>query len=191
MEPPTFAHHDAASAQAIAATVIAPLYEATHADVLTDPFYSTQRFLERLAGYTNRVGFELVIAYTGTQPAGLAFGLPLPADTRWWEGLRTPTPEGFTAEDGTRTFALNELMVHPDWQRQGIASALHDELLTNRPEQRATLLVRADNTPAQTAYNHWGWHVAGKLQPYEDSPIYDALILDLTHLNDPVSRAQT
>ncbi len=42
------------------------------------------------------------------------------------------------AENGLRTFALCELMVHPDWQWHGVAHALHNELVHNRPEQRAT-----------------------------------------------------
>ncbi len=180
-EHPAFTHHDAAGTLTVAESIIAPLYEATHIDVLHNPFYSTRRFLERLAGYTRRDGFELVLAYHHNQPVGLAFGQPLPANTRWWNGLRTPVPAGLTTENGTRTFALNELMVHPDWQRRGIARALHDELLTHRPEQRATLLVRADNTPARTAYHHWGWQPIGRLQPYPDAPVYDALILDLTN----------
>jgi len=179
-ERPAFTHHDAAGALTVAESVIAPLYEATHTDVLRNPFYSTQRFLERLAGYTKRNGFELVIAHHQDQPIGLSFGQPLPADTRWWDGLRTPVPAELTTENGARTFALNELMVHPDWQRRGIAKTLHDELLTHRPEQRATLLVRADNTAARTAYHHWGWQPIGKLQPYPDAPVYDALVLDLT-----------
>ncbi len=83
------------------------------------------------------------------------------------------------AETGDRTFGLCELMVHPDWQRRGIAHALHDELLGQRPERRATVLVREDNTPAQRAYAKWGWRKVGKLQPFSDSPHYDALVLDL------------
>jgi ribosomal protein S18 acetylase RimI-like enzyme len=42
------------------------------------------------------------------------------------------------AETGDRTFALCELMVHPEWQHRGIAHALNDELLGHRPEDRAT-----------------------------------------------------
>ncbi len=56
------------------------------------------------------------------------------------------------AETGDRTFALCELMVHPDRQSRGIGHALHEELLGHRPEERATLLVAEDNTQAQRAY---------------------------------------
>jgi ribosomal protein S18 acetylase RimI-like enzyme len=72
-------------------------------------------------------------------------------------GLITPVPDGFTDEDGRRTFAVNEIMVCPEWQRQGVARSVHPELLSGRPEQRATLLVEPDNVPAQAAYASWGW----------------------------------
>ena len=88
-------------------------------------------------------------------------------------------PEGFTSETGRRTFALNELMVEPQWQRRGTAHALHDELLRVRPEERATLLVRTDNEAAQTAYARWGWQKVAKVRPFPDSPLFDALILPL------------
>ncbi len=171
-------HYDASGARSVAAQVIVPIYEASHAEVIAHPFYSTVRFLERFDAYTQRDGFELVVASAGDddQPVGLAFGYTLPPTTRWWEGLVTPVPDGFTDEDGTRTFGFNELMVHPDWQRKGVARALHDALLGGRSERRATLLVRADNTPAQTAYLRWGWQKVAQLQPFPDAPVFDAMI---------------
>lgn len=177
----TFRHHDAAGARTVADDVIVPLYEATHPGVLDKPFYSTARFLQRLWGYTERDGFELVVAHVEDGKAvGLAFGYTLPSTSRWWDGLVTSVPEGFTTEDGRRTFALNEIMVHPERQRQGIARALHDELLSRRHEQRATLLVRTDNSAAQTAYARWGWRTVARLKPFPDSPVFEALILPLT-----------
>ena len=174
------AHCDASATREISRTVIIPLYEATHVGQLSNPFYSAIRFVERLQGYITATGFALVLARSEMgEPIGLGFGYPLPSGTRWWQGLASEVPEGFTDEDGTRTFALNELMVHPDHQRQGVARTLHDTLMRSRPEQRATLLVRGDNAAARTAYSRWGWSVAAKLKPFADSPIYDALILDL------------
>ena len=70
-------------------------------------------------------------------------------------------------------------MVVPNRQGQGVAHALHDDLLGGRAEERATLLVREDNTSAQNAYTRWGWRKVGKLQPYPDSPHFDALVLPL------------
>lgn len=176
----TISLHDASTALDLTDSVIIPLYEATHADLLGNPFYATPRFVERLRAYATRAGFGLAVARSESgQPLGQAFGYPLPPGSRWWEGLVTPVEDGFTEETGTRTFALNELMVHPDHQRQGIARTLHDRLLGSRHEQRATLLVRADNAPARAAYARWGWHTVAQLQPFPDSPVYDALIIGL------------
>jgi GNAT superfamily N-acetyltransferase len=191
----TITLHDGTTALDLTVAVIIPLYEATHADLLDNPFYATPRFVERLRAYAARDGFGLAMARSASgHPLGQAFGYPLPPGSRWWEGLVTPVPDRFTKETGTRTFALNELMVHPDHQRLGIARALHDRLLASRHEQRATLLVRADNDPARTAYARWGWHAVAQLQPFPDSPLYDALILELprgTMTEPTTSRATT
>jgi ribosomal protein S18 acetylase RimI-like enzyme len=175
----TFRHHDAASAAEILEATVGPVYEASHADVISNAFYSADRFVERVRGYLRAPSFALVVAYIDDEAVGQAFGYTLPPNARWWAGLTTPVPAGFTDETGTRTFALNELMVVPAWQRQGVARALHDELLGRRPEERATLLVREDNTSAQAAYARWGWQKIGKLQPYPDAPHFDAMILPL------------
>lgn len=175
----TFTRHDPADAEKILDSVIVPVYVASHQDVIDRPFYSAERFAERFGGYAKAPGFEIVIAYVGGEPVGQAFGYALPVGARWWNGLTTPVPDGFTTETGSRTFALNELMVVPQWQGRGVAHALHDALLGGRAEQRATLLVREDNTSAQRAYARWGWRKVAKLQPFEDSPHFDAMILDL------------
>jgi GNAT superfamily N-acetyltransferase len=177
--PTTFRHADASSAVEILNSVVAPVYEASHSDVIDNPFYSTQRFVERVRGYLRAPGFELVAAYDGDTPIGLAFGYTLPVNARWWEGLTTPVDDGFIDETGSRTFALNELMVVPDRQGQGVAHAMHDDLLGGRTEERATLLVREDNASAQQAYARWGWQKVGKLRPYPDAPHFDAMILPL------------
>lgn len=175
----TFTRHDAESAGKLLGTLILPLYEATHADVSGDPFYSIERVAERIRAYLRAPGFEIVVAHIDGTPVGQAFGYALPATSRWWTGLTTPVPDGFTTETGTRTFAFNELMVLPEWQGKGVAHALHDDLLNGRKEERATLLVREDNATAQAAYTRWGWQKIGQLRPYPDSPHYDALVIPL------------
>lgn len=175
----TFTRHDPVDAEKILDTVIVPVYVASHQDVIDRPFYSAERFSERFGGYSNAPGFEIVIAYVGGDAVGQAFGYALPVNARWWGGLTTPVPEGFATETGSRTFALNELMVVPDWQGKGVAHALHDALLGGREEERATLLVRDDNVSAQRAYARWGWRKVAKVQPFPDSPHFDAMIIDL------------
>lgn len=177
--PIAFTHHDARSAERAMERVVLPLYEASHPDLIHDPFHSLDRFAERVRRYMQAPGFELVVAEADGVPCGVALGYTLPERARWWDGLTTPVDPGLIAETGRRTFALCELMVHPDWQSRGIGRATHDELLTRRPEERATLLVDEDNAPAQHAYAKWGWRKIGKLQPFPDSPHYDALVLPL------------
>lgn len=174
--------HDTARARAIQDDLFA-LYASIYADQLSDPFYSVERFAERFAGHSARAGFELVTGRIDGELIGYAYGGPLPARTQWWNGLRDAIPPELLAEDGSRTFALNEIMVTGNWRRLGIARTLHDTLLADRPERRATLLVDPGNTPARTAYLSWGWQLLGHLQPFPDAPVYDALVVDL-----PLSR---
>ncbi len=177
--PVVLRHHDVAATEQRLDTVVGSVYEASHIDVIDKPFYSVERFLERVRSYVKAPGFGLVAAYNDDTPIGLTFGYPLPVTSRWWEGATTPLSENFIRETGHRTFALNELMVVPTWQRQGVAKSLHDELLGSRREKRATLLVRSDNASAQAAYAQWGWQKVGTLQPYPDSPNFDAMLLPL------------
>lgn len=48
---------------------------------------------------------------------------------------------------------------------EGYGRQLHDALLADRPEERATLLVRQDN-PARDLYLRWAWRVVGIVQPF-------------------------
>jgi GNAT superfamily N-acetyltransferase len=155
------------------------VYQEVYAADLADPFFALPRYRQRLEGYAARDGFSLALGRLGGHLVGYALGYPLPAGTAWWEGLRTPADPGLSAEDGRRTFGVNEIMVRAPWRRRGYARRLHDALLHGRPEQRATLLVLPGNAPAQAAYAGWGWRKVGELQPFPDAPRYDAMILTL------------
>jgi ribosomal protein S18 acetylase RimI-like enzyme len=160
--------------------LITDLYAATYRDELDEPFQSVERFMDRVRAYAKAPRFELVLGSIGDELVGLALGYPLPPGARWWSGLTTPVDPQLIEEDGSRTFALCELMVHPDLQGKGVGHQLHDELLLERPERRATLLVDGDNDAARRAYERWGWRQIGKIRPsWPDAPQYDALILDL------------
>ncbi|MEU8009111.1 GNAT family N-acetyltransferase [Micromonospora parva] len=140
-------------------------------------FYSEDRYRRQLDLHMQRVGWELVTATVHGASVGYIYGFPLPRQTRWWDGIHEPVPAGFTDEDGTRTFALSELLVHPAWRRQGIATALHDGLVAGRAEPRTTLLVRPDNAAAQMAYRSWGWNKVTKLRPdWETAPTFDVMV---------------
>ena len=137
-------------------------------------------FAERFEGQRRQEGFSLVEARDGPELVGFAFGVTLLPSTPWWHNLTTTLPAEITTEQPGRTFALVELLVRAQWRRQHAAQAMHDLLLKDRPEERATLTVLPAATPALTAYRKWGWHhVAQKRNPLPDSPLFNVLVKPL------------
>ena len=125
-------------------------------------------------------GFVLAEARHGGYLVGYAFGMPLRPSTSWWRHLTAPLPEEVTSERPGRTFALAELLVRASWRRQGIAGALHDLILADRSEERATLTVRPTATAAQQAFRKWGWRKVARTRDSEPgSPVSDVLITAL------------
>jgi ribosomal protein S18 acetylase RimI-like enzyme len=155
--------------------------QALHAEVYAEPPYrlnddaalSERRFRVQ----RRQPGFVLAEARHGGFLVGYASGMPLRPSTSWWRDLTTPLPDEVTAEYPGRTFALVELLVRASWRRQGIAQALHDLMLANRAEERATLTVLPAATPAQNAFRKWGWRkVARTRDPRPGVPVSDILI---------------
>jgi len=178
--PLTFRRYRGPDARDVRTTVEAIYRDSYSLEQQADPFNSPETWMHRFDAYTSGSGFDLVIAYADQEPAGQAWGWPLTARSRWWTGLVAEPEPRFTEEDGTRTFALSEIMVRSQFTGQGIAHALHDELLAGRHEKRATLLVEADNTVAYRAYESWGWQRAAQLRPdWPDAPLFDVLTLVL------------
>jgi GNAT superfamily N-acetyltransferase len=149
---PTFRRYDAGGARAERDTV-AEIHSDAYAQRIAsgDPFYSVDAFMQRFDAYTVRLGFDLVIAYIDGEPVGQTWGWALGPTNAWWVGLLEEPEPGFTREDGKRTFGLSEIMVRQAWTGQGIAHALHDELLGARakPERRywSTPPTSAPTTP--------------------------------------------
>jgi ribosomal protein S18 acetylase RimI-like enzyme len=137
-------------------------------------------FARRFLVLRRQPGFVLAEARHGGYLVGYAFGMPLRPSTSWWRQLTTPLPEGVTTEHPGRTFALVELAVRPSWRRQGIAATLHDLILEDRPEERATLTVPPTATPAQQAFRKWGWRKVARTRDGEPgSPVSDVLVTTL------------
>lgn len=139
-------------------------------------------FADRFEVQCRQEGFTLIEARDDTQLAGFTFGVTLQPTTPWWHNLTTTLPAEITTERPGRTLALVELLVRPPWRRHHIARGMHDLLLKDRPEERATLTVLPAAVPAQAAYRKWGWHrVAQKRNPLPGSPLFDVLIKELIH----------
>lgn len=72
------------------------------------------------------------------------------------------------------------LLIHPDYQGQGLGQALLYALLKSawqRQLERATLEVRASNHPALSLYRKFGFKEAGRRRHYYPDTGEDALIL--------------
>jgi GNAT superfamily N-acetyltransferase len=158
--------------------------QALRAEVYADPPYSRDSdaalFSDRFRVQRRQPGFALAEARHGGYLVGYAYGMPLRPSTSWWRDLTTPLPAEVTAEHPGRTFALAELLVRASWRRQGIARALHDLILADRAEERATLTLAPAATPAQSAFRTWGWHkVARTRDGCPGWPVSDVLITNL------------
>lgn len=174
----SFHRYTAAEAVHLQSTVEA-VYASAYIEAIASghSFDTVDAFMSRFAVYVANPSFDLVVAYEGARPIGQTWGWPLNEDTRWWTGLDSEPEPGFTREDGRRTFALSEIMVARDRTGRGIAHDLHDRLLLERFEQRATLLVEPENTAARRTYLHWGWRKVAHLRPaWDDAPVFDVFI---------------
>lgn len=164
-----------------------------HAEVYAEPPYRRDddagQFARRFAVQRRQPGFVLAEARHGGYLVGYASGMPLRPSTSWWRDLTAPLPAEVTTEHPGRTFALADLLVRASWRRQGIARALHDLLLADRPEERATLTVLPAAAPAQHAFRSWGWRkVARARGPGPGAPVRDVLLTTLPMIADDPAR---
>jgi hypothetical protein len=134
-------------------------------------------FAERFQVQRRQAGFALVEARDRGRLVGVGFGVTLLPNTPWWQNLITPLDPDVTAEHPNRTFALVELLVRLRWRRRHIAESIHDRLLSDRSEERATLTVLPAAEAARAAYRKWGWRaVARKRNPLPGSPIFEVMV---------------
>ena len=156
-----------------------------YAEVYAEPPYEwgqehAELFADRFQGQRQQDGFALVEARDRDELVGVAFGVTLLPDTPWWQNLTWPVSPDVTAEHPNRTFALVELLVRAPWRRRHIAETMHDLLLADRAEERATLTVLPAAEAAQAAYRSWDWEkVAQKRNPLPGSPVFDVMVKEL------------
>jgi ribosomal protein S18 acetylase RimI-like enzyme len=165
MQDLVFRHYDADGARAIR-SIVATIHHDAYADAIASgrPFAAPEAFMSRFDAHTTRPSFDLVLAYAGDEPVGQAWGWP------------EDDPDAYPAS----TFSVAEIMVRHEWTGQGIAHALHDELLSARTERQAELYVRPENEIAYRAYRRWGWRKVGQVKPdLPDAPQFDVLVLPL------------
>ncbi|MGH3919381.1 MAG: GNAT family N-acetyltransferase [Pseudonocardiaceae bacterium] len=162
------------------------LYREAFGHEIDEPFWSVEKYSHRLERHATMSGFSAVVAYTNDKPIGFAYGITLPATTRWWATIQPPlTDPAFTREDGHRTLALFEVIVRPEHQGHGIGRRIHDELLSTRSEQRVTIATHHGNTHARTTYTSWGYHHVGTRQPTPPAPLLDVYLRDRVYPEKP------
>jgi ribosomal protein S18 acetylase RimI-like enzyme len=158
---------------------------ALYTEVYAEPPYEwddehVALFRKWFEGQRRQDGFMLVEARGQGELIAMGFGVTLLPNTPWWQNLTTPIDEAVTQEYPNRTFALVELLVRAPWRRHHIAETIHDQLLTERIEERATLTVLPAAEAAQAAYRKWGWQkVAQKRNPLPGAPVFDVLVKEL------------
>src|SRR5262245_17443599 len=89
------------------------VYQAAYAERLGDPFFYPAHFWERLERGSSRDSFRLVTGRVKAELVGFTLGSVLPANSGWWRGFKGDVDPDVLRETGTRTFGINELMVHP------------------------------------------------------------------------------
>ncbi|GBF79427.1 ribosomal protein S18-alanine N-acetyltransferase [Aphanothece sacrum] len=85
------------------------------------------------------------------------------------------------------------LMIHPDYQKQGLGQLLLYEVLKDacqRQLERATLEVRVSNYSALSLYEKFGFKIAGRRKGYYQETGEDALILWRGDLHYPQFQTQ-
>src|SRR5229473_836368 len=155
---------------------ILAVYLASHHDQQHNPWFGPDKFWERLVElYAPSRDFGLVAAWQDEAMVGYAFGSPKDNSADIWHMVERTLPEIPAPQKPDPIYFFREFAVHPEYQGKGYGRLLHDALLRNRPEALAHLLVRPDN-PARNMYLHWGWQIAGHVQPFEDAPVMDAMV---------------
>lgn len=148
------------------------VHDDAYADAMDDPF--NQRFSWFVDHWSGMAGFSCVVAYDADEPTGFAYGAPLAPGHEWWRAT------GYQPVDGhTSTYAVSEIMVRPRWRKQGVSLQLHEELLKERTQHLAVLLVDVTHPKVQAMYESWGYAKVGEKQPFADSPLFAVMVRTL------------
>ncbi|MET8753372.1 GNAT family N-acetyltransferase [Streptomyces sp. NPDC004667] len=165
-----------------AAALAEDAFRLVYAEAFAGPPYAETEVdvsaaFRRFRTWTRKGTFRGVLAATdGGEPVGMAYGYVLGPQAGWWDQLTEPVPEDMRREDGRRTFGLMEMAVRAGWRRQGVASRLHEALLTAVDAERVLLNVHPDSREAVAAYRAWGYRKVGEAQPWPGAPLYDVML---------------
>lgn len=86
-----------------------------YADAMGNEF--NQRFPWFVDHWSGMDGFTCIVAFDGDEPTGFAYGALLQPGREWWRPTAFEPNNGYTA-----TYAVSEVMVRPQWRKQGSRS---------------------------------------------------------------------
>lgn len=112
---------------------------------------------DQLVKHPARDGFRITVAHEHERIAGFAYGYTGRAGQWWTDRMRAEIAPHLYDEWFDGHFEFVELAVHPEFQRQGLGTALHDALLDGLPHDRALLTTWQDDRPARRLYVRRGW----------------------------------
>jgi GNAT superfamily N-acetyltransferase len=135
---------------------------------------------ERLLRLLEDPTFGTALAWMGDELVGFAYGFTVPPDTKRWSNLTKPASPELTEEWPGRTFLLFDFAVRETYRGQGVGRRLHDALLGNRSEERASLSVEPPAVETKRIYEHWGWRkVAQSIGgATAAAPVFDVYVRD-------------
>jgi ribosomal-protein-alanine N-acetyltransferase len=144
--------------------------------------------IERLRDAAGDAEIDAVVALESE-----SFTNPWSRDTLVWELKNSDVTRAYLLRDASETVVafcvcwvifdelhINTLAVAPAARRRGIATALLRHVMTDAAASgatKATLEVRASNTPAIALYERLGFRIAASRPGYYAKPAEDALIL--------------
>jgi GNAT superfamily N-acetyltransferase len=178
----TIRHHTADQALSVFDEVFAAYREVFAEPPQSETEEDFNNYVVRFHRLVTQPGFAMVTAWANDQLIGFAYGTTLLPGTKWWDNPLTPLPEAYTMESGERTFAVIDFGVRKPWRGRGVGRCLHDELLGDRREERATLATIPEATATRAIYERWGWRTVVRLtemDPTAPHRIFDIMVLPL------------
>lgn len=113
---------------------------------------------QKHAGYAGFRGY-VAVSEINKNVIGFAYGYTsLPGqyyNTKLKEALTSKQSDEWLDD----CFEFVELAVDREYRRHGVATHLHQHLLSSLPHRTSVLTTRTDNTGAQTLYDRLGWQV--------------------------------
>lgn len=176
----TVSYYTAADFPHLEDKLISVYAEVYQREAATDPFFSIDRYTERLRSHAAAPRWGCTFGDVDGDPVGYAYGFARTANYTWNGLLETNLDPDQLTETATRTFAMCEVMVRTPWRGLGVARTIHDELMSHRMEERSNLLVEQGHPKVRALYEQWGYRWMGVMQPFPDAPRYDSMILPLT-----------